>query len=297
MQEESFGRASFLLLAGGLALGLIALAGCGSASVSDPDPPPAGAGSISGTVFDHSTGQPVGAAVVLLEQRDAGGIDRVAKSTTTAPDGSFIAGNLPTGKYDVVIAASVTSDSGATVTYATTITFGVPTTTALDGIPLVPEYGDSMPNGSPVDIGAGATVTTAGASGVPVPAEIRLSALQSAALENELPAQLTIPTFAGSTPEVTTATSTSCPAGAACANYKLFVPASDPVTGTYSPAGTNYTLPGQEQEVVYLVEGKAFVTGSAGTSDCMPPTQIAGPAVPRGTLAWHITNLAFAGCQ
>src|SRR5438874_1872178 len=273
MQEESFGRATFLLLAGGLALGLIALAGCGSASVSDP--PPAGAGSISGTVFDHSTGQPVGAAVVLLEQRDAGGMDRVAKSTTTAPDGSFIAGNLPAGKYDVVIAASVKSDSGPTITYATTVTFGVPTTTALDRIPLVPEYGDSMPNGSPVDIGAGATVTTAGASGVPVPAEIRLSALQSAAPENELPAQLTIPTFAGSTPEVTTATTTSCPAGTACANYKLFVPASDPVTGTYSPAGTSYTIPPQSpQEVVYLVEGKAFVAGSAGTSDCMPPTQL-----------------------
>ena len=194
-----------------------------------------------------------------------------------------------------MIAASVTSGSGATVTYATTVTFGVPSNTALDRIPLVPEYGDSTPNGPPAEIGA--TVTTAGASGVPVPAEIKLSALQSAAPENELPAQLTIPTFAGSTPEVTTATSTSCPAGAACANYKLFVPASNPVTGAYSPAGTNYTLPGQEQEVVYLVEGKAFVAGSAGTSDCMPPNQIAGPAVPRGTLAWHITNLAFIGCQ
>jgi hypothetical protein len=287
MQEESFGRASSLLLAGGLALGLIALAGCGSASVSDP--PPTGAGSISGTVFDHSSGQPVGAAVVLLEQRDAGGIDRAVKSTTTAPDGSFTAGDLPTGKYDVVIAASVTSDSGATITYATTITFGVPTTTALDRIPLVPEYGDSMPNGSPVDIGAGATVTTAGAGGVPAAAEIKLSALE---------AQITIPTFAGSTPEITTSPGAACPAGTACANYKLFVPESDPVTGTYSPAGTSYTIPPQSpQEVVYLVEGKAFVAGSAGTPDCAPSTQTAGPAVPRGTLASHITNLAFTGCQ
>ena len=75
MQEESFGRASFLFLAGGLVLGLIALAGCGSASVSDPDPPPTGSGSISGTVVDHSTSQPVGGAIVLLEQRNAGGID------------------------------------------------------------------------------------------------------------------------------------------------------------------------------------------------------------------------------
>ena len=192
MQEESFGRASSLL-GGALTLGLIALSSCGSASVSDP--PPAGAGSISGTVFDHSTGQPVGAAVVLLEQRDAGGIDRVAKSTTTAPDGSFIAGNLPTGKYDVVIAASVKSDSGATVTYATTVTFGVPTTTALDRIPLVPEYGDSMPNAPPAEIAA--MVTTAGAGGVPAPAEIKLSALQATAPENGSSFQLTIPTLAG----------------------------------------------------------------------------------------------------
>src|SRR5438445_681490 len=123
MQEASFGRASFLFLVVGLALGLIALVGCGSASVSDPSPAGAGAG------------------------------------------------------------------------------------------------------------------------GVPAAAEIKLSALQAAAPENELPAQLTIPTFAGSTPEVATATSTSCPAGTACANYKLFVPASDPVTGIYSPAGTSYTIP------------------------------------------------------
>ena len=90
-----------------------------------------------------------------------------------------------------VIAASVTSGSGATVTYATTVTFGVPSNTALDRIPLVPEYGDSTPNGPPAEIGA--TVTTAGAGGVPAAAEIKLSALQAAAAENEPPVQLTVP--------------------------------------------------------------------------------------------------------
>src|SRR5207245_8839294 len=146
------------------------------------------------------TGQP-GGAVVLLEQRDGGGIDRVAKSTTTAPGGSFVASNLPTGKYDVVIAASVTSDSGATITYATTITFGVPTTTALDRIPLVPEYGNSMPNAPPAEIAA--IVTTAGAGGVAAAAEIKLSALQAAAPDNGSPFKLTIPTLAGSAPDST----------------------------------------------------------------------------------------------
>src|SRR5690348_8647697 len=141
MQGKSLGRVSCLLLVGGLVYGLVALAGCGSASVSDPDPPPAGTGSISGTVVDHSTSQPVGGAIVLLEQRDAGGIDRAVKSTTTASDGSFMASDLPAGNYDAAIAASVASGSGATVTYATTVTFGVPANTALDRIPLVAEYG------------------------------------------------------------------------------------------------------------------------------------------------------------
>jgi hypothetical protein len=211
-------------------------------------------------VVDHSTGQPVGGAIVLLEQRDAGGIDRAVKSTTTAADGSFIAGDLTAGNYDVVIAASVPSDLGATVTYAATVTFGVPANAALDRIPLVPEYGASTPNAPPAEIAA--IVTTAGAGGVPTAAEIKLSALEG---------QITIPAFAGS---------------------------SDPVTGTYSPAGTSYTIPPQSpQEVVYLVEGKAFLAGSAGTPDCAPSTETAGPAVPRGTLASHITNLAFTGCQ
>ena len=296
MQEESFGRAPSILLVGCLALGLMVLAGCGSASVSDPDPPPTGSGSISGTVVDHSTSQPVGGAIVLLEQRNAGGIDRAVKSTTTASGGSFRASDLPAGTYDVVIAASVTSGSGATVTYATTVTFGVPSNTALDRIPLVPEYGDSTPNGPPAEIGA--TVTTAGAGGVPAAAEIKLSALQAAAPESESPVQLTVPTFAGSTPEIITATNTGCPTGTACANYRLLVPSSSPVVGTYHSFGTSYTIPAPDPvEVVYMVEGRAFVKGSAGTPDCVPSTESAGPAVPRGTLASHITNLAFTGCQ
>src|SRR5438876_2957872 len=296
MQEENFGRACSPLMVGGLALGLVALAGCGSASVSDPDPPPTGTDPISGTVVDHSTGQPVGGAIVLLEQRDAGGIDRAVKSTTTASDGSFVAGDLSAGNYDVVIAASVTSDSGGAVTYATTVTFGVPANTALGRIPLVPEYGDSMPNGPPAEIAA--TVTSVAAGGVPAAAEIKLSALQAAAPASEAPVQLPVPTFAGSTPKIITATNTGCPAGTACANYRLLVPSSPPVVGTYHSSGTSYTIPAPDPvEVVYMVEGRAFVKGSAGTPDCVPSTESAGPAVPRGTLASHITNLAFIGCQ
>ena len=50
---------------------------------------PPGPNSISGVVVNDSTGQPVAGAIVLLEQPDASGIDRVVRSDTTASDGSF----------------------------------------------------------------------------------------------------------------------------------------------------------------------------------------------------------------
>ena len=124
MGQHSRNDVSSLPLVGLLAFGLATLLGCAGIIVSNPPGP----NSISGVVVNDSTGQPVAGAIVLLEQPDASGIDRVVRSETTDSDGSFAFVALMPGNYDVVTAASVTSSSGVTSTSATTVTLLVPPT-------------------------------------------------------------------------------------------------------------------------------------------------------------------------
>jgi hypothetical protein len=251
---------------------------------------------ISGTVVDHATGQPVGGANVVLEQPDSKDIDRVVATLTTASNGSFDFSGLQPGNYDVVADASVTLPSGVTNTYAATITFRVPSGTAVNGIPLVPEFGDSIPSGQPVHIDA--VVATSSPTATPPQVDIKLSAFQAAAVDDGTLFSVTIPVFAGSTPEVTTSTAQSCPSGASCSNYTLLVPSSSPVAGTFHTSGAIYSIPATDPvEVIFLIEGRAFVHGSVNASDCSPPSQTAGPVVPRGTLVSVNPNLAFTTCQ
>jgi Carboxypeptidase regulatory-like domain len=271
------------------------LFGCGAVvnSAFDPRPTPQG---INGTVVDHATGQPVGGANVILEQPDPKGVDRVIATTTTASNGSFDFSGLQPGNYDVVADASVTLPTGVTNTYAATITFRVPSGTAVNGIPLVPEFGDSIPSGQPVQIGA--VVATSSSTATPPQVDIKLSALQTASVDDGTPVSVTIPVFAGSTPEVTTSTAPGCPSGASCSNYTLLAPSSDPVAGTFHTSGVMYAIPAPDPaEVIFFIEGRAFVHGSANASDCSPPSQTSGQVVPRGTLPTVNPNLAFTSCQ
>jgi hypothetical protein len=272
----------------------VTLVGCAAnVSMNGTDPPPSGSGSISGAFIDDSTQRPVPGAIVLLEQVDSAGIDRVVRSTTTASDGTFVFTSLASGNYDLVATASITS-GGSTITYATTVTLRVPTDSTLNGIPLVPEFGDSMPTGLPVDIGSGGTITASGNS--PAQVDVQLSALQGTMTQGGALVRVTIPTFVGSSPGITTMTGSTCPPGTACANYSLLVPSSSPVVGTYDPMQTSYTNPTTGPvEVVYIIEGKAFVHGGT-TPDCTPSTQTTKPVVPRGTLPSAMPNLSFTDC-
>jgi len=292
MGQHSRNDVSSLPWVGLLAFGLATLLGCAGIIVSNPPGP----NSISGVVVNDSTGQPVAGAIVLLEQPDASGIDRVVRSETTASDGSFAFVALMPGNYDVVTAASVTSSSGVTSTSATTVTLLVPPNTTLSRIPLVPQFVNPVPTGKP--IGIGATVTTSGLGGVPISADVKLSALQGVGPQGTSPSVVTIPTFTGSTPVVSTAAGPACPAcpaGTACADYELFVPSALPVWGTFNPAGTQYRIPpGHPVEFLYLIEGRAFVRGG-NTPDCTPSSQFA-PVI-AGTLPAFIPNLNFVGCQ
>lgn len=258
--------------------------------------PAAAVDMIWGMVVDHATNLPVTGANVVLEQPDANGVDRVVATTTTFPGGFFLFTGLQAGNYyDVVADTSVASSSGITQTYAAMVTFRVPVGSVLFRVPLVPEFGDSSLSGQPALISA--AVTTSSASGAPAEADVGLSALQRAPLENGAMVQVTIPPFSGSTPLVTTSPNADCTSGTACANYALYVPSSDPVYVTYHLAPPNYTIPSAEPaEVIYFIEGKAFVPGT-NTPDCNSTVQISGQVVPRGTLVSSIPNLSFAGCQ
>src|SRR5882672_7075723 len=85
-----------------------------------------GGNSITVTVVDYATRTPVAGAVVVLEQADGSGTDRVISSTTSASNGTFSLSTSSSGVYDVVADATVKPASGPTVTYAATVTFGVP---------------------------------------------------------------------------------------------------------------------------------------------------------------------------
>ena len=141
-------------------------------------------------------------------------------------------------------------------------------------------------------------MTTSTSTGAPIQADIKLSALQSAFLEGASLVQVTIPAFAGSTPQITTSSGPACPNNTSCANYVLSVPSSDPVYGTFHSTGTSYTIPTPTPaEVIFVIEATASVHGSPGTPNCAPFTQTSGPVVPRGTLPSTIPNLSFSSCQ
>jgi hypothetical protein len=269
-----------------------AAAGCGGLAGSGGPP---GEASIAGSVIDGATKHPVAGAIVAVEQPDSKGIDRIVASTTSSTDGTFSFSGLPQGDYDIVADATVSS-AGSTVTYAATVTFGVPLNSSVPDIPIEPEYGNSSPTGSPAQVNA--VAVSAGTLGVPVPVDIKLSALQPVPLGHSA-GEVTVPLLAGSTHTITTVANLSCESGTACANYSLLIPAAAVSYGTFSASGTQYTLVSQggPEEVVLTFEGKAFTHGNGSVADCTPANESAFPVTVRGTLASIVPNLAFAGCS
>ena len=251
--------------------------------------------SISGKVVDGVTGNPIPNAtiIVLAEQPDADGIDRVVRQrTANATDGTFTLCPLPTGNYDIVVAAA--SETG--VTYNATITFHVPTGTALGNIPLTPETGESTAPGE-ID----GAVTTAGAVGTATGSDIALSAFQEGTPSGGSATLVTVPLFPGSTENVATEALPTCPTGTKCASYLLLVPASNPVVGTYTTSGTVYAGP-TVGDVLYRVNARAFVPGSGGTANCSPSSLTTDKdnqdAPLKATAGTPVTAkaLAFTGC-
>jgi hypothetical protein len=248
--------------------------------------------SISGRVIDNATGQPIPGATIFVfaEQPDANDatIDRVIMSRTAdSTAGTFSFCPLPSGNYDIVVAA--VSDAG--VTYNATITFGVPTGTALADIPLEPETGADTTSAQ-IQGRVSTTVDGTTATG----ADIAMSAFQSGGSAM----QVTIPLLPGPSNTFATEALPTCSAETNCNDYVLFVPGSNPMVGTFTTSGTVYAP--VTGDILYSVNAQAFVPGGEGTANCSPSTvttslnDAASPlAVTVGTPVTAET-LAFTGC-
>ena len=238
---------------------------------------------ISGTVVDFGTQSPISGAVVFLEQKDLAGIDRMIMQTLSKSDGTFIFCPVSSGSFfDVVVDALVGS-----IAYNATITFGVPSGTAMGNIPIIAETGVTT---SPATITGKITTTTGTAA---TQADISLSALQ---LANGIP--VTIPPLGSSTSNVTTQPGNCTPSTADCIGYTLIVPASNPSSGTFVVnQSTDYSVPA-DPPINYAVIAQAFTiptNPNPGVPDCFPPSLTAQVTVQAG-LATN-QDFPFTGCQ
>jgi hypothetical protein len=233
---------------------------------------------ISGTVVDSDTKDTISGAVVFLEQ-PSDAIDRMIMQTLSKSDGTFIFCPVPSGSFDVVVDAFVGSTA-----YNATITFGVPSGTAMGNIPIIAETGASK---LPGEISGQITTTTGSAA---TQADISLSALQLAGVT-----RVTIPPLGSSTPNVTTQAGGGCPQGTDCAEYKLFVPASNPSFKKFTDA--NYSLPAGPP-INYTVNARAFTIPTSpnpGVPNCSPVSSSVAVTVEAGAVTDQ--DFEFTGCE
>ena len=241
--------------------------------------------SIQGTVVD-STGAAIvgGTTVVVLEQNDGTGVDRVIMETVTDANGNFVFCPAPSGTLDVVISAI----NGAGTVYAATVITGVQSGDGLGHVPLTAA-------GAPASITGQITTTTGSAATV---ADLQLSALQPIT-ENSATVMITTPLAqqSAATATLTTASSASCPANTDCASYTLSLPASNPSVGAFSTSGNQTPGPPATGAVNYTVDAVAFSPGSSSTLDCSPSDLQTSPLAVTAGNSFTAATLKFTSCQ
>jgi len=234
--------------------------------------------SISGTVIDGSTLQPVagGNTVVALEQNDGNGIDRVVMAGVAASNGSFSFCPVPAGTYDIVAVAI----NGAGNTYSATVITGVKPGDTLGTVPLTPA-------GLPASITG--QITSAGASGA-VAVDLSLSALQSAG--NNLLVTVPLAQQSAATASLTTANCGSVN----CVSYTLSVPGANPAVAAFTLINPTPAAPAGPP-VNYIVDAQAFVPGSSGQPDCNSPDMQSPMVSVTAVTGTPAADINFSGCQ
>jgi hypothetical protein len=250
--------------------------------------------SINGKILDTGTGNPIdGTAFISVEQKDSAGVDRIARSTTAAADGSFVFCPLPSGTFDVVITA--TRKDG--VMYQPVIVTGVSVGSTVGTVSL------SVPSVTATSTAALSGTVTSQNSATPAAgtvADVSLSALEtvnSGAYTIPLPPTST---QSSTTLSVETAASTptlTCPSGTDCVNYSMTLPSAGASIGAWSSSGVSLTA--GASLAAYIVDGSAFVPGSGGAADCSP-TEVKSPTVTlagAGPFTATASTLGFVQCQ
>jgi hypothetical protein len=245
---------------------------------------------INGTVIDSSTGKPIvgGTTVVALEQKDGSGVDRVVMSTLTDANGNFALCPVPTGIYDLVVAAV----NGAGVFYAATVTSGVQDSTAVGNIPVTPEPSTNGANTGPASLTG--VVQTGGSSGA-VSEIVTLSALQTVSI-NGSNVLVTIPLVQQSvaTANIPTVSGASCQSGFDCMDFTLAVPSVNAFMGAFSGASTQYTQ--GTGAVSYAVDGQP-VPHADGTPVCGQTELKSGTVTVTPGNSFPVGTLSFTGCS
>ena len=247
--------------------------------------------SINGKVLDGTSGSPVnGSVMVAVEQKDAGGIDRVQRATLAATDGSFVFCPLPAGTYDVVIVG--TRSDGAI--YEPSIVTGVSVGSTTGSVDLFALSSAALSAST-----LNGTVTSQNSSMAGTVADVDVSVLEAVnAVTYTIPLPPTL-TQNSATLSVETAApggSLSCPAGTDCANYSLAVSSASANVGAWSSSGT--TITANVTLATYKIDGLAIVPSSGSVADCSPSEQTtAAFMLAAGGSTVSVDALAFMACQ
>jgi hypothetical protein len=198
--------------------------------------------SISGTIIDGSTLQPVvgGNTIVALEQADG----TVVMEAVPASNGSFVFCPVADGMYNLVAVAI----DGSGNPYAATAITGVKTGDSLGTVPLTPAR-------SPASINGQITTSTGSAGTI---ADLSVSALQS--IGNSMFITVPLAQQSAATATLTTAAGASCPASTDCVSYTLSVPAANLSIGGFNSGGNQTPATPASTEVDYTLLN-AFVPG------------------------------------
>ena len=243
---------------------------------------------INGTVIDSSTGKPIigGTTVVALERKDDSGVDRVIMATLTDANGNFALCPVPSGSYDLVVAAV----NGAGVFYAPTVTAGVQDSTAVGNIPATPEPGTNGVSNGPASLTG--VVQTGGSSGA-VSEIVTLSALLTVGINgSNVPVTIPLVEQSVATANVTTVGDAACQSSFDCVSFTLAVPGVNAFVG----GGTSTQYLQAAGAASYNVDGQpvphADSTPVCGQSEAISSTVTVTPGN-----SFPVGTLPFTGCS
>ena len=251
---------------------------------------PSAGSTISGTVVNSKTGQPLsgGNVVVALEQKDAAtGIDRILMRTAAGSDGTFILCPVPQGTYDLV-AVGV---DGASVSYSAGVETGIQSGQLAGKIPLVPGSQQGTLEG---------LITTQGTGGNPlgVSLAVQADALQQIATNGTT---ITVPLLPRQSPyneAMLTVDGSNCGPGGDCTPFAMQLPTSGPNVVACSEQTVQFKQQ-KGRTAAYTAESVAAIPGTGSAAACSAASLRApnGPVTVGAGETAMTSAIKFTQCQ